>query len=164
MLIALTLTALPVPARPMTAEITRDAITDRVSATATLRADRDRLVIGCDPGRVRRLWIHLDSALWFRRGNPYNGNIALTHRFDDQPARRMMWSVRDARATLVGIDRVRRFVDALAASDRLVIRARDVEGASFDITFQIVDAEPAIARVREACPLPPRRWFAWPWQ
>lgn len=154
MLIALSLAALPVPARPMTAEISRDAITDRVSATATLRADRDRLVVGCDPSRVRRLWISVDAARWFWPGNAFNGSLPLTYRFDSQPARRMMWSVRDRRATLVGIDRVRRFINALAASERLVIRARDLEGAPFDIAFDIVDAAPAIATALEACGVP----------
>ena len=100
MLLALALAAAQPPAEPMTAEVVRDALTDRVTATATLRADYDRLVIGCDPYRVRRPWVRFDARRWFRPGNPFNGNLSLAYRFDAQPSHRMMWSVRETSALL----------------------------------------------------------------
>ncbi len=49
LLIALALVAQSAPAPlPMTIEMRQDAITDRISAWATLRDGDNRLVIGCE--------------------------------------------------------------------------------------------------------------------
>jgi hypothetical protein len=159
---ALSLAGVLAAGEPMTVEIVRDAITDRVSATATLRSGDDRLEVGCDPYAPRRAWVRLRSYRWFRDGNTFNGNRAFDHRFDDQPARRLQWSVRERSALLVGRGRVNTFVRQLAAADRLVIRAPGPEGRRYDILFEIEGAAEAINRALDACGDPllrePRRW------
>lgn len=167
-LLALTL-ATATTADPMTTEIERDPINDRVRATATLRAGDSRLEIGCTPHEVRRIWVRLDSPRWFRTGNAFNGNVAFQYRFDDRPARRMMWSVRERTALLVGRGRVERFIGELTRSRQLILRVPGPEGRRYDIVFEIDGALAAISRAREACAIPlpatpnPRR-RRWPWQ
>ena len=60
-LIAFALAAPALPPQPMTVAIVQDAITDRISAYATLRDGDSRLVIGCDrAGGDIRVTLHSD--------------------------------------------------------------------------------------------------------
>ena len=150
---------------PMTAEIVRDPLTDRVSATATLRSGDDRLDIGCTPHEPRRAWVRLRSHRWYRAGNAFNGNIRFDHRFDQEPARRLQWSVRERAAMLVGRARVRTFVIKLINARRLVIRAPGPEHRRYDIVFAIDGAAEAINQAFDACGDPLlRRPDRWDWR
>lgn len=162
---ALALAALLAASEPMTSEVTYDRLTDRVSATATLRSGDDRLEVGCEPYAPRRAWVRLRSYRWFRDGNAFNGNIVFGHRFDDQPARRLGWSVRERSALLVGRGRVSTFVRQLVAANRLVIRAPGPEGRRYDILFEIEGAADAVNRALDACGDPLlRRPGSWDWR
>jgi hypothetical protein len=162
---ALLLAASLAAGEPMTAEIVRDRLTDRVSATATLRAGDDRLDIGCTPREPRRAWVRLRSHRWFRDGNALNGNIRFDHRFDAQPARRMQWSVRERTAMLIGRHRVRTFVRQLVGANQLVIRAPGPEGRRYDMIFEIDGAMAAVSRAFDACGDPLLRESGrWDWR
>ncbi len=81
------------PPRPMEVEVVRDAITDRVSASATLR-DRGRtLIVACDASDYRGIRSASASRRWLARGNFVTGERRLIYRFDEQPPRRLIWVV-----------------------------------------------------------------------
>ena len=150
------------PPRPMTAEVTRDPITDLVRATAVLDDNRNRLIVSCDPSRFDGLRVTLHYTTWFDRGGLIAGVRPMTYRFDSNPPQRMGWYVQEDTATMKGRRRVDRFLQWLTVSERLVIRTRDIEDRPVDLTFRIQGAEPAIAQVREACTRSPRRRWWWP--
>ena len=148
-LLAVTLSALGLAA-PMTVEVNRDRLTDQVSAVATLRSGDNRLEVGCTPHARRRIWVRLRSNRWFQGGDPIDGNISFRARFDDRPARRLTWSVRERTAMLVGRVRVERFVRELVAAGDL-IRARGPERRRYDLVFETEGAREAIGQALEAC-------------
>ena len=145
------LAAVNLSAVPMSVDISYDRITDQVQAVATLRSGDDRLEFGCTPYEARRIWVRLRSHHWYREGNAFNGNIAFSFRFDDRPAWRMMWSVRERTAMLVGRGRVVRFVDQLLDARQLIVRAPGPEGRRYDLVFAIAGAREVIGRALEAC-------------
>lgn len=151
MTMSLMLAALFAVGEPMTAEVMTDAITDRVSATATLRSGDYRLEVGCTPHEARRVWVRLASNRWFRIGDPLDQGLFFTHRFDDHRPQRLKWRVHERRATLVGRNRVEPFVRWLTVSDRLTIRARGPEGRRYDVDFEIEGAREAISEALDAC-------------
>ncbi len=151
LLIALALAAIDPPPRPMAVEVVADPITDKVSASATLRDRGERLVVACDPSDYEGVRVRLHATRWLARGNLFSGERPLIYRFDDQPPRRRLWSLRDRHATLSGQSRVRPFLRALVGAGRLVFRTRDIEDRRIDIAFRIEGAAPAVARLLEAC-------------
>ena len=152
-LMALALAAPTLPPQPMTVEIHQDAITDRVSAFATLREGDDRLVVGCDrAGGDIKVTVH--SSRWLVRGALFYGHRNFTYRFDRERPRRLLWVPDDRSASLVMNRRVVPFLQAMTASNQVVIRMRDVEKNWFDTTFRLVEARPALTRLFEACARP----------
>jgi hypothetical protein len=149
-LLALTLAAMSL-GEPMTVEVNRDRLTDRVSAVATLRSGDDRLDVGCTPDEARRIWVRLRSHRWFRAGNPFNGSRSFRYRFDDRPAERTHLRVRERSARMIGRGRVERFVRELVDARQLVIRAHGPERRRYDIVFEIDGAREAIGQALEAC-------------
>ena len=135
----------------MTVDVNRDRLTDRVSAVATLRSGDDRLDVGCTPHEPRRVWVRLRSHRWFRGGDPIDGNISFRYRFDDRRARRLILSVRERTAMLVGRGRVQRFVRELIGARQLIVRAPGPERRRYDIVFEIDGAREAIGQALEAC-------------
>jgi hypothetical protein len=149
-LLAVTLSALSL-APPMTVEVNRDGLTDEVSAVATLRSGDNRLEVGCTPHERRRIWVRLRSSRWFRAGDPIDGNISFRYRFEDRPARRLTWSVRERTAMLVGRGRVERFIRELVGARQILIRAPGPERRRYDLVFAIDGAREAIGQALEAC-------------
>ena len=125
--IALTLLAAQIPPEPMTVAIGRDLVNDRVRATATLRQGGERLVVTCEPGDDDGPRVTFHSRRWLARGHILSGRRRLTYRFDSHSPRRMFWSIDDRRATLTRDARVAAFLRDLRTSQRLVIRASDME-------------------------------------
>ena len=149
-LMALALAAPALPPQPMTVEVHQDAITDRVSAYATLREGDNRLVVGCDrAGGDIKVTVH--SSRWLVRGALFYGHRNFTYRFDRERPRRLLWVPDDRSASLVMNRRVLPFLQAMAASNQVVIRMRDVEKNWFDTTFRLADTRPALTRLFEAC-------------
>jgi hypothetical protein len=150
-LMALTLAAAEPPPRPMEVEVVRDPITDHVRGYATLREGRNRLVVSCDSSQRGRIEIAVHAERWLERGNPWSGYRAITHRFDAQRRRRMMWDVKHRHATLRGRSRVDNFLAHLMAAQRLVIRTHDIERNRLDMTFRLVGVRPAVEQATAAC-------------
>lgn len=151
------LAAMTLPAVPMSVDIGYDRVTDQVQAVATLRSGDDRLEFGCSPHQARRIWMRLRSHRWFREGNVFNGNIAFAVRFDDRPAARTMWSVRERTAMLVGRGRVERFIDQLLDARQVIVRAPAPEGRRYDLVFALAGVRDAVERALEACGDPLRQ-------
>jgi len=149
-LIALTLIATE-PPRAMAVEVVRDPINDRIRASAIVRDDGNRLVVSCSPGQYdgRRVVFH--SRRWLARGHILSGARPLVYRFDSDPPRRMLWATDRRHATLSSGRRVASFLARLATAERLVIRARDMEGRRFDTVFRLKDVGPALDRALAAC-------------
>jgi len=158
--VALALTALDPPAvpyepplpRPMSVETVRDAITDHVRVTATLRdAGGERLTLTCDPHDYEFIRVRFTSMRWLVRGNFLTRERPLIYRFDDSPPRRLIWIVKDRVAQLGGRARVTEFLRGFVTASDLVFRTRDVETNRLELRFRIVGARPAVAQLLEAC-------------
>jgi len=148
---SLMLAALLAGGEPMTAEVSRNRITDEVRAVATLRSGDHRLEVGCTPHEARRIWVQLYSNRWFRIGDPLDQGLFFTHRFDDGEPGRYKWRVNERRATLVGRSRVEPFIRWLLQSDQVILRAPGPEGRRYDVTFRIEGARAAIDEALQAC-------------
>ena len=148
---ALALAATDPPAQPASVEVIRDPITDHVRAYATIRARRARLVVSCDSseGAEPKVAFHADR--WLARGNFFSGHRSIIYRFDNRRPRRQMWKVEDRHATLTGRRRIGAFLAYLVASEKLVIRTRDLERHRLDIVLPLRDVQPAIEQVMSAC-------------
>jgi hypothetical protein len=152
-LIALALASVqaePAP-RPMTVEIVRDAINDRLRATATLRANGERIEIRCEASDWGDVSVQYHSRRWIARGNFLSGQQPVTYRFDDHAPSRRLWHVRDRVASFDDRNRVIAFVAALMGARRLVLRTRDIENRSFDAIFPIGETQPAIVELLHTC-------------
>src|SRR6185295_127035 len=114
-------------AQPMTVEIVRDAITDRARATATLRANGERIEIRCREPDWGDVSVQYHSRRWIARGNFLTGRQPITYRFDNHAPIRRLWHVRDRTARFDDRGRVIAFVGALMNANRLVLRTRDIE-------------------------------------
>ena len=150
-LMALALSAIEPPPRPMEVELVHDAINDNLRAYAIQRDHRNRLVVSCEPDRYDGARVTFHSERWLGRGNVFTGERPVIYRFDQGPARRMMWDVNDRRGTLTSHRRVRTFLQSLVTAEKLVIRARDSEDHPFDITFRLMDVRPAVEQVLRTC-------------
>lgn len=148
---ALALLAVDLPVRPMEVEVERDAMTDEIRASATLRDDGNLLVVSCEPSRFDGARISVHSRRWFGRGNVFTGERGISYRFDSQPPQRSMWDIEDRRARLSSRSRSANFLGHLLAAEQLVIRARDIEDHEFDMTFRLQDVRPAVDRALAAC-------------
>ena len=151
LLFALMLAAGEPPPRPMTVEVVRDPITDAVRAHAVVREDGNRLMVICDPAEHDGPRISVHSRRWFSRGHLFSGDRPLIYRFDNQRPHRMMWDIKDRRATLSRGRRVAAFLRDLETAQRLVIRGRDIENRRFDMIFRLKDVGPAVAQALAAC-------------
>src|SRR4029453_19305469 len=94
-LMALALSAIEPPPRPMEVELVHDAINDNLRAYAIQRDHRNRLVVRCGPHRYDGARVPFQSERWPGRGNVFTGERPVIYRFDQGPARRMMWDVND---------------------------------------------------------------------
>ena len=159
-LIALTVAAPLTAAQPepapqvepaMTVQIVRDAITGRLSATATLRANGERIEIRCRAPRWGDVSVEYHSRRWIARGNFLTGQQPVTYRFDDHAPVRRLWHVDERVAGFDNPRAVIAFIDGLMGARRLILRTRDVENRTFDATFAIGETRPAIAQLLQTC-------------
>ncbi len=150
-LLALMLAATPLPPQPPEVEVTRDPITDRIRASATLRQAGERLVVSCAPHDDDGPRVSFHSRRWLARGHFISGDRKITYRFDNHQPRRMLWDIEDRRAALTHDQRVAHFLGYLRGSRRLVIRARDVEKRRFHATFDLTGAATAVDQVLRVC-------------
>jgi hypothetical protein len=139
------------PARPMEIQIVRDAITDRLRATATLRGDGERIVIRCEARDWGDVSVEYHSRRWLARGNFLTGQQPLTYRFDEQRPLRRLWHVRDRTASFDDRGRVVAFLRAMMGARRLAIRTRDIENHRFDSVFSIGESAGAITQLLQTC-------------
>ncbi len=154
----------PLP-RAMTVETTRDTITDELRVSAILRdAAQQRLTLTCDPHDHEFIRVTFTSMRWLVRGNFITRERALIYRFDDLPARRRIWLVKDREARLGGRERVTEFLRELIGARELVFRTRDVESNRIELRFRIVGARAAVQQLLEACgeTILRDRWFGPP--
>lgn len=139
------------PPRPMQVEVVRDAITDRVSASATLIDRGQTLVVACDASDYRGIRVSFSSGRWVALPSIVAGPRRLAYRFDSQPPRNALWVPRERGGRLVGRSRTARFLGELIRAEQLVFRTRDIELHRFDLRFRLVGAQPAIAELLQAC-------------
>ncbi len=141
----------PLPPQPMFAEISRDPITDEVKAFAIQQDGLNRISVGCDPTRFDGLRVTVTSRQWLGRGEIVVGARGLTYRFDDAPARRMLWLINDRSARIVYRRNVRHFVRWLANSQRLVFRTRTIDEKRLDMAFRLTGVREPLDQVLTAC-------------
>jgi hypothetical protein len=139
------------PAQPMTVEVVRDPINDRLRATATLRANGERIEIRCRAPDWGDVSVEYHSRRWIARGNFLSGQQPVTYRFDDHAPIRRLWHVRDRVASFDDRGRVIAFVAALMNARRLALRTRDIENRSFDAAFPIGETQGAIVELLHTC-------------
>jgi hypothetical protein len=152
LLIALALAAIePPPPRPMTVEVVRDAINDRIRANANLYDAGQRLTLACDPARYDGVRVTVTSNNWLSRGFILTSERPLLYRFDDEPLRRLIWVVHDRTAQLAGRKRVTQFIRQMIGAERLVFRTRDVEEHRLDLTFRLIGARVAVDQLLDVC-------------
>jgi hypothetical protein len=137
--------------QPMTVEVVRDAINDRLRATATLRVDGERIEIRCREPDWGDVSVQYHSRHWIARGNFFSGQEPVTYRFDDHAPIRRLWRVHDRTARFDDRGRVIAFVGALMGARQLVLRTRDIENHSFDAIFPIGETQPAIVELLHTC-------------
>ena len=136
---------------PVEIAIQRDAITDHLRATATLRGEDGRIEIRCESPDWGDVRIEYHSRRWLARGNIFTGQQPVTFRFDEGRAYRRLWHVRDRTASFDDKGRVINFLVSMMRSNRLVLRTRDVENHTFDARFEIAEARPAITQLLQTC-------------
>jgi hypothetical protein len=139
------------PAQPMTVEVVRDPINDRLRATATLRANGERIEIRCRAPDWGDVSVEYHSRRWIARGNFLSGQQPVTYRFGDHAPIRRLWHVRDRVASFDDRGRVIAFVAALMNARRLVLRTRDIENRTFDAAFPIGETQGAIVELLHTC-------------
>jgi hypothetical protein len=152
LLVALALAAVdPPPPQPMSVEVVRDPITDAVRASAELLDAGQKLTVACDPARYEGVRVSFSTRHWMAGDSFFTGERPLIFRFDSQRPRRFIWIMRDRGARLSGRKRVTFFLAEMIAAERLAFRTRDIEDQVVDLSFRVVGAYPAIARLLEAC-------------
>jgi hypothetical protein len=140
----------PAP-EPMTVEVVRDPINDRLRATAILRANGERIEIRCRAPDWGEVSVQYHSRHWIARGNFLSGLQPVTYRFDDHAPVRRLWHVRDRTASFDERGRVIAFVGALMRAQRLVLRTRDIENRTFDAIFPIGETQSAVVELLHTC-------------
>jgi hypothetical protein len=139
------------PPEPMEIEIVRDAITDRLRATATLRGEEGRIEIKCESPDWGDVTVEYHSRRWLARGQFLSGRQPITFRFDEERPHRRLWHVNDRHASFDDEGRVISFLISLMRSRRLVLRMRDVENHTFDSAFAIGETRGAITQLLQTC-------------
>ena len=153
-LIALALAAAEPPSpppRPMRVEVTRDTISDDITATATLQDRGAKLTLTCEPDDYEGVRVIFASQHWLAGSSFFTGERPLLYRFDEERPVRLIWIMRDRGARLAGRQRVTRFLRGLIAAEGLLFRTRDIEDRPVDIAFRIVGARPAVEQLLAAC-------------
>ena len=143
--------AMAPPALPLEVTIARDAITDRLRATAVLRGEGERIEIRCESPDWGDVSVRYHSRRWLGRGNVLTGQHPVTYRFDDQRPRRKLWRVRDRTASFDDRGRLVAFLRGLMGAHRLVIRTRDIENHTFDSVFTIGETTNAVSQLLQTC-------------
>lgn len=139
------------PPRPMRVEVTRDTISDDITATAILQ-DRDaKLQLVCEPDDYEGVRVIFSSRHWLAGNSFFTGERPLLYRFDEERPVRLVWIMRDRGARLAGRQRVTRFLRGLIGADQLLFRTRDIEDRPVDIAFRLVGARPAVEQLLTAC-------------
>jgi len=136
---------------PVQLEVTRDRLTDRISAFATVRGDRAMLAIGCDPREYRGVRVTLRSRYWLAPENLITNARSFPYRFDRRPARRGRWSTDGRTGWIKSRAVTRNFIWWARSSREVVVRAVDVEGRHIDLVFPLAGAGPAIDRALAIC-------------
>ena len=131
--------------------MTRDTISDDVSATATLQDGGAKLMLTCDPDDYEGVRIIFTSQHWMAGNSIFTGERPLLYRFDELPPVHRVWIMRDRGARLAGRTRVTNFLRGLLGAERLLFRSRTIEDRPVDISFRIVGARPAVEQLLAAC-------------
>jgi hypothetical protein len=139
------------PVEPMAVEIVRDPITDEIRAFATARDDGHRLVVSCEPSDYDGARVSVHSRRWLARGNIFTGERPVIYRFDSLTPQRSMWDVEDRSGRIASSRRAASFIGHLMSAEKLVIRARDIEGHLFDMVFRLREVRPAVEQALAAC-------------
>lgn len=139
------------PPRPMRVEVTRDTISDDITATATLQDGGAKLTLTCEPDDYEGVRVIFASQHWLAGNSFFTGERPLLYRFDEERPVRLIWIMRDRGARLAGRQRVTRFLRGLIAAEALLFRTRDIEDRPVDIAFRIVGARPAVEQLLAAC-------------
>ena len=91
----------------------RDAITDRLRATAILRGEGERIEIRCESPDWGDVSVRYHSRRWLARGNVLTGQQPLIYRFDEQRPVRRLWHVHDRTASFDDRGRLVAFLRSL---------------------------------------------------
>lgn len=136
---------------PMFVEVEKDPITDQVSAFAVARAEDARLSVGCAPDEFKGVRVKLEGRAWFAGENRFTPRIWVKHRFDEMRPRRSRWTTENGAAYLRSRRGVQAFLGWLAAAERVVVRAEDVEGRELDFIFTLDGSRAAIRKMLRVC-------------
>lgn len=139
------------PPRPMRIEVTRDTISDDVTATAVLQDSGAKLTLTCEPDDYEGVRVIFTSQHWLAGNSLLTGERPLIYRFDEERPVRLVWIMRDRGARLAGRTRVSRFLRGLIDAERLLFRSRDIEDRPVDVAFRVVGARPAVEQLLAAC-------------
>ena len=139
------------PPRPMRVEVTRDTISDDVTASAILQDMDAKLTLTCEPDDYEGVRVVFTSRHWLAGDSIGTRERPLLYRFDEERPVRLIWIMRERGARLAGRSRVTPFLRGLIEAERLLFRSRDIENRPVDITFRIVGARPAVERLLAAC-------------
>ena len=88
----------------MRVEVTRDTISDDVTATATLQDGGAKLTLTCEPDDYEGVRVIFTSQHWLAGNSFFTGERPLIYRFDEERPRRLVWIMRDRGARLAGRD------------------------------------------------------------
>jgi hypothetical protein len=136
---------------PVALEVTRDRISDRVSAFATIRGDRGMLAIGCEPRNYRGVRVTLRSRYFLARENVVTGARSFPIRFDRDPARPGRWTTTGRQGWLRGGTATRAFIARARGAREVAVRAVDVEGRELDLVFPLAGAQGTINQALAIC-------------
>lgn len=136
---------------PVGLEVTRDRITDRVSAFATIRGERGMLAIGCEPRDFAGIRVTLRSRYYLARENVITGTRSFPIRFDRQPARRAGWQTSGRQGWIKSRSATRAFIARARGTGEVVVRAIDVEGRRLDLVFPLAGAHGTINQALAIC-------------
>ena len=111
-----------------------DEMTDRVVSSATLQAadGSASLKVKCDSAVDRVVSIQFRSARYLG-----SGERLVSLRFDKQPVVTVTWETADKMVYERDALQVARIIDAMAISEKLMIRAFDFQNRPVDATFAI---------------------------
>jgi hypothetical protein len=131
----------------------KDPITDQAAVVAAWEANGSAIAVGCTPATNTIRVIYMAERHYFGRTGLLTSAWGLTYRFDESEPVSQDWLHDDHTAEMSGSGRIAPFIDKLATSKRLVIRAKENfgRGDSFDAIFDLGDALPALKEVLREC-------------